>query len=80
MTLPIDTNFDEEIFDDEYYENQPYESCPKCGRDYDDIGFDMQYCKACGWDAEKEKWDKPIKPTDEDYMAGDADILTGRWY
>jgi len=80
METPIDYDFDSEIFDDEYYENQLYESCPKCGRYYDDIGFDYQYCKACGWDAENEKWDKLIKPTDEDYMAGDADILTGRWY
>lgn len=80
MKLPIDEDFDSEIFGDEYYENQPHKQCPKCGWDYDDIGFDYQYCKACGWDAEKEKWDKPIEPTDEDYMSGDADILTGRWY
>lgn len=67
-------------FDDDYYENQPLESCPKCGRGYDDIDFDFQCCSKCGWDAEKEKWTKPRQPTDEEYLCGDADILTGDWY
>ena len=70
----------EDDYDDEYYECQPLESCPKCGRSYDEIGHLLQYCKACGWDAENEKWEKPIKPTDADFMAGEADILTGRWF
>ncbi len=70
----------DDYYDDEYIENEPCTSCPKCGRFYDDIGYDFQYCKACGWDAENGKHDKPIEPTEDDYMSGDADILTGRWY
>jgi hypothetical protein len=65
-----------------YYEEDNeicYDDCPKCGRTYDEIGHEYQYCKACGWDAENEKFLKPIEPTNEDYMAGEADILTGRW-
>lgn len=70
----------EEDRDREWEEMQPLEICPKCGRDYDDIGFDYQYCKACGWDAEKNEFGKSIEPTEDDYLNGDADILTGRWY
>lgn len=40
----------EDDYGEEYWENEPNESCPKCGRDYDDIGYDYQHCKACGWD------------------------------
>lgn len=42
--------------DDEYWEGQPLESCPKCGRWYDDIGYDLQWCHKCGWDEEKQEW------------------------
>ncbi len=67
--------------DDDYDDNEgTYDDCPKCGRSYDEIGRELQYCKACGWDAENEKFEKPIKPTDADFMAGEADILTGRWF
>ena len=72
-------NEEEEYYDD-LYENSPHEFCPKCGRWYDDIGFDYQYCKACGWDADKEEFGESVEPTDEDYLSGDADILTGRWF
>jgi len=71
-------DFDDYCLDDE--ESSCYRDCPKCGRSYDEIGYEYQYCKACGWDAENEKWDKPVKPTNSDYMNGDADILTGRWF
>lgn len=69
-------------FDDEYYENQPLESCPKCGRMYDDIDFDFQSCSKCGWDAEKNKYKPQIRrePDENDYMSGEADILTGEFY
>ena len=70
----------EDDFDEEYYENQPCESCPKCGRSYDHIDFEYQSCSKCGWDEENQKWEKATKPTDDDFMNGDADILTGRWY
>ena len=72
---------DPEMYDDEYYEGQPDESCPKCGRDYDDIDFDFQSCSKCGWDAEKESFDNEIvrEPSDEDFMNGDADLLSGEW-
>lgn len=74
------TNDELEDYDDDYCENQPYESCPKCGRSYDDIDFDYQSCSKCGWDAEKETFGESREPTDEDFMNGDADLLTGQWY
>jgi len=70
----------EQDYDAEWEAMQPYESCPTCGRDYDDIGFDYQYCKKCGWDAEKGQFDKSMEPTEDDYLNGDADILTGEWF
>jgi hypothetical protein len=69
-------------FDEEYYEDDEeasYCDCPKCGRSYDEIGYEYQCCRACGWDVEKNKYHKPLKPTKADYMSGEADILTGRW-
>jgi len=72
--------YDDDYMDDEYYENPPYESCPKCGRSYNHIDFDYQYCSKCGWDAEEEKWGDASEPEQSDYDNGDADILTGRWY
>lgn len=71
----------DDYYDDEYYENQPYEDCPKCGRSYDDIDFDFQSCSKCGWDAEKEIFDQEVcrEPSDDDFMNGDADILSGHW-
>lgn len=73
---------DGEYYDDDYYENQPIESCPCCGRYYNDIDFDFQCCSKCGYDAEKEKHNPNLirKPTDKDFMNGDADILTQEWY
>lgn len=70
-----------EIYDDDYYEGQHCESCPKCGRDYDDIDFDFQSCSKCGWDESKQCFDKEIvrEPSDDDYLNGDADLLTGEW-
>lgn len=73
-------DLEEEYYDEEYYENQPYESCPKCGRDYDHIDFDYQSCSKCGWDESEKKWGEPREPSDEDFMNGDADLLTGRWW
>jgi predicted nucleic acid-binding Zn-ribbon protein len=67
--------------DDEYYENQPSNECPRCGRSYDDIDFDYQSCSKCGWDNEKGCYENEIvrEPEDEDYLNGDADLLTGQW-
>ena len=78
----MNIDFDIEQFDEEYYENQPYEQCPKCGRDFDDIDFDYQACSKCGYDIEKECFDNKIvrEPTDEDFLNGDADLLTGQWF
>lgn len=70
----------EEDYDEDYWDGQPNDDCPKCGRNYNDIDYDYQSCSKCGWDEENQKWEKPIEPTDEDFMAGEADILTGRWY
>lgn len=69
----------EEDYDEEYWENQPNDTCPKCGRDYNDIDYDYQSCSKCGWDEENQKWETPMEPTDADYECGDADLLTGRW-
>lgn len=73
---------EEYLMDDEYFENQPLESCPQCGRDYDDIDFDYQSCSKCGWDAERNRYDNEIlrNPTEDDFLNGDADILTDKWY
>ena len=72
----------EGYYDEEYYENFPHEDCPRCGRHYDHIDFDYQSCSKCGWDVGEGRYNPKIKrePTNEDYMNGDADILTGRWY
>lgn len=68
-----------EYFDFYNEEIEAYKECPKCGRSYDELQFDLQYCKVCGWDAENKKWCKPIKPNISDYVSGEADILTGIW-
>ena len=73
------------LHEDDYDEGDPdcnYEYCPKCGRLYDCIDFDYQSCSKCGWDADIERYNSKIKiePTEDDYLNGDADILTGRWY
>lgn len=68
--------------EDFYYDDGPdcaYETCPKCGRDYDEVGYEYQYCKKCGYDAELGKFGDAIEPTEDDYLAGEADILTGLW-
>lgn len=78
--MTVEELYGDSDINDDYEDDEPLDCCPKCWRDYDDIGADFQYCKACGWDAETEKWDKPIEPTQDDYLAGDADILTGRWF
>ena len=69
---------DEDYYDEEYWEGEPNQECEKCGRTYDDIGYDYQYCKACGWDADNKKWDKPIEPSNADIEMGEADF-NGRW-
>jgi len=61
-------------------EDISYNSCPKCGRSYDEIGHDLQYCKVCGWDAENNEWIDSVEPDNSDFMNGDADIFSGRWY
>lgn len=70
--------FDNDYFDDDDYEGL-CEQCPKCGRSYDDIDFDFQCCSKCGWDEAQQKWTEAREPSDEDFMNGDADILTGQW-
>ena len=80
--LPNNNQYPENDFnyDDEHYEEEPNKECEKCGRNYDNIDFEYQCCSKCGWDADKQKWGEKREPTDEDYMNGEADILTGRWY
>ncbi len=71
---------------DDYYEEEDpdceYEYCPRCSRLYDCIDFDYQSCSKCGWDADVGRYNPKIKiePTEDDYLNGDADILTGRWF
>ncbi len=73
------TDIDQYEYDEEYMEGQPYESCPKCGRSYDDIDFDFQSCSKCGWDNESESYGETREPEDENYIMGEADLMTGRW-
>ena len=63
----------------ELSENDLRQTCPNCNRSYDEIDFDYQSCSKCGWDAENECWGTSRMPIDEDYLNGDADILTGDW-
>lgn len=28
-----------------------HESCPRCGKDYDEVDYKMQLCNSCDWDA-----------------------------
>lgn len=65
---------------EDYEEEVAYRDCPKCSRNYNEVDYEYQCCSKCGWDAEKEDWTKAIEPQESDYMSGDADILTGRWY
>jgi ribosomal protein L37E len=71
-------DFDEDYFEDD--EEATHHDCPKCGRTYDEIDYEYQACSKCGWDEDKQKWGESREPSDEDYMNGDADILTGRWW
>jgi len=57
-----------------------YTECPKCGRHYDKIDAEYQSCSKCGWDAENNKWGEKREPDESDFLNGEADILTGRWY
>ena len=61
-------------------EGEGYHDCPKCNRSYDDIDYDYQLCSKCGWDAVNGKYSRKRKPTNSDYMSGDADILTGEFW
>lgn len=61
-------------------ENLGYSNCPKCGRHYDEIDHEYQSCSKCGWDAENNKPTKAREPQESDYLSGEADLLTGRWY
>lgn len=72
---------DQELYydEDDFLENQPCEDCPKCGRTYNDIDYYYQICSKCGWDEENKKFGKKIEPTEDDFLNGDADILTGTW-
>lgn len=67
----------EDFYDDE---DSLHHDCPKCSRTYDEIDYEYQSCSKCGWDAENKKWGRKRNPTQADYEAGDADILTGRWW
>lgn len=75
-------NTPEQDWDKEWEEMQPHENCPRCGRYLDEIDFEYQSCSKCGYDIEKKKFNPKIKrePTEDDFLNGDADILTGRWY
>lgn len=79
---PSCREYDEGEYEDyeEYEDFEEYEDCPKCGRSYNEIDRDVQWCSKCGYDPEKKKFLKPVEPTRSDYEEGEADILTGRWY
>ena len=77
--LAADADYEEDYFDEDG-EEAAYHDCPKCGRSYDEIDYEYQSCSKCGWDEAGQKWGETREPSDEDYMNGDADILTGRWW
>lgn len=74
----------EDYNDEDYWndlsENEPAQNCPNCQRTYNDIDYDYQCCSKCGWDEETKTFGHKIEPTDADFLAGEADIITGRWY
>lgn len=70
-------DFDYDDFDDDEF---CFDDCPKCGRHYDETERDFQWCSKCGWDEEKKTWGEKREPNQQDYLSGDADILTGRFY
>lgn len=72
------TEYDDD-FNEDYDDERGFNSCTKCGRDYDEIDKEYQSCSKCGWDEDKQQQGEKREPTDEDYMNGDADILTGQW-
>lgn len=73
-----------DYFEDYDYcdDDEPLQCCPKCDRWYDDIDSDFQTCSKCGWDANENRYEKSARrePNEDDYMSGEADILTGFWY
>ena len=71
---------DWEDYEDDYLENGLRENCSNCGRPYDEIDFDYQSCSKCGWDDENQCWGFSREPTEEEYLNGEADILTGDFF
>ena len=71
-----------EDFNEDDSEDGLFENCPACGRSYDHIDFDYQICSKCGWDSNKGRYrnENIRRPTEDDYMTGEADILTDTWY
>lgn len=57
-----------------------YDDCPKCGRTYNEIDRGYQICSKCGWDTGANNYGAASEPSEADYMMGEADILTGRWW
>ncbi len=70
------------MIDEDCEEDNIHTDCPKCGRYLDEIDYEYQSCSKCGYDIEKGQFDRKLRrePTEGDYMAGDADIITGRWH
>ncbi len=70
-----------EDYENDLLENEPCTSCPSCQRDYDEIDCDFQCCSKCGWDVEDKDYKPHVvrHPSNEDYLNGDADVLTGEW-
>jgi len=64
---------------EDFDEEQMRDYCPNCGRGYDEIDYNYQSCSKCGYDAENECYGTTRMPSDEDYLNGEADILTGDW-
>ena len=44
--------------DEEYLNNEPYQFCPNCGRGYDELDCEFQFCSFCRYDADEEKEEK----------------------
>lgn len=59
-----------------------HSDCPNCFRAYDEADQDYQICSKCGWDANENAMSVTSRRAHRlnDYLSGEADILTGEWY
>ena len=76
----VDNHVFDEDMDYEDYKDGFRDSCPNCHRSYEENDYYYQICSKCGWDAENDVNVGKTEPTNNDYLNGDADVITGQWY